>query len=163
VFVIVWRRLSDAAANINNCFYVSLAHSAGGFAPARLAVKHGGSFQLGRAQYADVNNDNFIDLVYQGDCAPGGGVTQCFFVSLGSSTGTLAAPKMWVGHGGGFEAGRAQYGDLDGDGSADLIYQGGCAAADVAQGFRNCFYASRSNGSSFGAPVQRAPGPPTRP
>jgi hypothetical protein len=34
------------------------------------------------------------------------------------------APEQWLQHGGTFTAGEAQYADLNGDGKADLIYQG---------------------------------------
>jgi hypothetical protein len=51
---------------------------------------------------------------------------------------------QWAQQGGSFTAGQAQYADVNGDGMADLIFQG----------LDNRFWVSLSTGSGFTAPAQ---------
>jgi len=61
------------------------------------------------------------------------------------STGTgFTTPTPWIKHGGSFQAGEAQYADLNGDGRTDLIMQG----------LDNTFYVSLSTGTPPAAPMQ---------
>ena len=106
-----------------------------GFTVPALWVQHGGTFQAGQAQYADLNGDGRADLIYQG-------TDNAFSVSFSTGTG-FTAPAMWLQHGAGFVAGQAQYADLNGDGRADLIMQG----------TDNRFWVSLSTGTGFTTPA----------
>jgi len=97
-----------------------------------------GNFLAGQAQYPDLNGDGMADLIYQ---TKNGGSTSSFAVNLSAGTG-FASESVWKTHyDGGFQAGKARYPDLNGDGMADLIYQ--------AQ--NNSFVVNLSTGNSFAA------------
>ena len=98
-------------------------------------IQYGGTFQAGKAQYADVNADGNADLIYQES-------DNQFWVSLSTGTG-FTAPTVWVDHGNFFELGQAQYADLNGDGKADLVFQ----ATD------NKFWVSLSTSTGFIPPA----------
>ena len=117
---------------VDNRFWVSVSTGTG-FSSTTEWARHGGpGFMAGEAQYADPNGDGNADLIYQG-------VDNRFWVSLSTGTG-FAQGEIWATHGGpGFIAGEAQYADLNGDGKADLVYQG----------LDNRFWVSLSNGTSF--------------
>jgi frataxin-like iron-binding protein CyaY len=121
-----------------NAFYVSLSTGNGFTDPAQW-MQHGGSFEAGHAQYADVDGDGKADLIFQG-------ANNQFWVSKSNGSSFDAATPLWVQHGGSFVAGEAQYADLNGDGKADLLYQG---KADQA-------WESLSTGTGFTAPVEIA-------
>ncbi|RTR08615.1 FG-GAP repeat domain-containing protein, partial [Azospirillum griseum] len=62
---------------------------------------------------------------------------------LSESTGSgFVAPHMVVAEGGTFQAGQAQYADVNGDGKADLLFQDN----------DNNFYLSESTGNGFASP-----------
>jgi len=112
---------------------ISLAwsSSSAGFGSPAQWMQHGGTFQAGKTQYADVNGDGRSDLIFQGN-------NNEFYVSL--STGSqFQSAALWMQHGGTFQAGKAQYADVNGDGRSDLIFQGN----------NNEFYVSLSTGSQF--------------
>ncbi|MHB8727650.1 MAG: RHS repeat domain-containing protein [Sulfuricaulis sp.] len=123
----------------DNRFWVSLSTGTGFTTPQMWVVHDNGasnSFIPGQAQYADVNGDGMADLIFQGN-------DNQFWVSLSAGVGGFTTPTSWVQHGGSFIAGQAQYADLNGDGKADLIFQG----------TDNRFWASFSTGSSFISPA----------
>src|SRR5262245_11355785 len=134
---------------LDNRFWVSLSQG-NRFDAAQLWMQHGGSYAIGQAQYADVDGDGRADLIFEGGCPPGGG-TECFWVSRSSGAG-FGAPESWVAHGGPYTLGRAQYADVDGDGKADLVYQGGCPGGSGT----SCFWVSRSTGTGFTGPERWA-------
>lgn len=103
-------------------------------APAQW-VQHGGNFQAGQEQYADINADGMVDLIFRG-------LDNTFWVSLSTGT-TFANPVMWMQHGGAYQAGQAQYVDLNADGMADLVFQG----------LDNKFWVSLSTGTGFASPI----------
>jgi hypothetical protein len=105
-----------------------------GFSSPAIWLQHGGAYDPGQTQYADVNGDGKADLIFQT-------MDNYFYVSL--STGSGFITSIWMQHGGGYVAGQAQYADLNGDGKADLIFQSN----------DNQFYVSLSTGSGFSAPV----------
>ena len=105
-----------------------------GFTAPTPWIKHGGTFQAGEAQYADLNGDGKADMIMQG-------LDNTFWVSL-STGNAFTAPQPWIKHGGSFQAGEAQYADLNGDGKADLIMQG----------LDNTFWVSLSTGTGFTDP-----------
>lgn len=134
----------------DNSFWVSLSDG-NLFLDSKQWMKHGGSFIRGQAQYANVTNDKKADLIFQGGCPLQDatvGLTNCFYVSVSDGV-KFSDPKVWIKHGGNFVEGQSQYADVSGDGLADLILQGGCAAEDAKVGINNCFYISISNGSRF--------------
>ncbi|MCP5007045.1 MAG: hypothetical protein GY941_24340, partial [Planctomycetes bacterium] len=104
------------------------------FANHEIWMDHGESFQAGRAQYADMNGDGKVDLIFQSN-------SNEFYVSLSTGSG-FASPSIWMDHGESFQAGRARYADMNGDGKADLIFQSNS----------NEFYVSLSTGSGFASP-----------
>lgn len=120
----------DVKVGINNCFYVSLS-TGGSFSSAQLWLKHGGNFLAGQSQYADVNGDKKLDLIFQGN-------DNSFWVSLSNGL-RFSEAKRWLQHGGSFVQGQVQYADVNGDNKMDLILQSN----------DNIFYVSTSNGNIF--------------
>jgi hypothetical protein len=121
---------------LDNRFWVSLSTGTG-FADPQQWVQHGGGFVAGEAQYADLNGDGRADLIYQG-------LDNRFWVSLSGGSG-FNTPRLWADLSGislQFQVGQAQYADANGDGRADLFFQGP----------DNKEYLSLSNGVSFGSP-----------
>ena len=69
----------------DNTFWVSLSTGTS-FTSPTLWVQHGGLFQQGQAQYADLNGDGRPDLIFQG-------VDDNFWVSLSTGSG-FTAPQL---------------------------------------------------------------------
>lgn len=76
-----------------------------------------GTYRDGQAQYADVNGGHKPDLIMHGN-------DNTFWVSRSTGTG-FTTPQAWAKHGGSFGDGSvAYYGDVTGDGKADLVFRG---------------------------------------
>lgn len=96
-------------------------------------VRHGGTFRGGEAKFADVNGDGRADLIFQGG-------DNVFWVSLTDASGGLTAASRSVQHGGAYRnGGEVKYGDVNGDGRADMVFQGE----------DNTFWLSTSTGPGF--------------
>jgi len=143
-------------------FWVSYG-SESGFQGVFEGATHGGTFERGRVQYADIDGDGYADLIAQyttakavGPSANGlqadGKPFQGFWVNWGGSEGFDAAPVEIATHGGSFQEGQVQYADIDGDGRDDLVMQAtGFAIGDDGQPLQG-FWVSTSTGSGFGNP-----------
>ncbi len=108
------------------------ANYGGGPAWATILNNGGNQFQPGQTRVVDISGDGFDDLIFQDDL-------NAFHVALSTGTDFSSPQTPTIDHGGGFEAGRAHYADVNGDGRSDLIFQGNS----------NEFYVSLSDGSNF--------------
>ena len=120
-----------------------------------------GAFVPGTTQYADVNGDAKADLIFQELYAqwnPGNIylIYSRFWVAVSTGTG-FASPTMWVQFN--FEPygealGLARIVDVNGDGSADLIFQQKAYGDDGNGGpYDNRFWVSLSTGTGFTTPA----------
>jgi len=84
-------------------------------------LKHGGPFNPTGAHIADFNGDGRADVLFQG-------VDNRFWLSLSNGDGTFH--NTWKGdqenlkHGGPFNPAGAHIADFNGDGRADVLFQG---------------------------------------
>lgn len=84
-----------------------------------MVMQHGGPFAPGQTGYGDVNGDGKADMIFQG-------ADNRFWLSLSTGTGfgTPQSAEMVMQHGGPFAPGQTGYGDVNGDGKVDMIFQG---------------------------------------
>jgi len=154
---------TQADGNPFQGFWVSYG-SESGFQGAFEGATHGGTFERGRVQYADIDGDGYADLIAQyttakavGPSANGlqadGKPFQGFWVNWGSESAGFKPGSLEIAtHGGSFQEGQVQYADIDGDGRDDLVMQAtGFAIGDDGQPLQG-FWVSTSTGSGFGNP-----------
>jgi hypothetical protein len=101
---------------VDNRFWVQLGQD-NSFGGATLAatVTHD-DFNINQWQLVDMNGDNAKDLMYQGD-----GNDVWYYLSNGD--GTFASGQKVASFGGSFQRESIGYGDLNGDGLGDIIFQ----------------------------------------
>ena len=123
---------------IDNRFWISKSNGTK-FGGAYFANQHGGAFDTTKVQYADIDGDGKDDMFYQGD-------DNRIWVAKSNGTklvnNTLAAS---VTHDD-FDTDQVSFFDMNGDGKADMVYQG--------DGNEVWYY--ESNGSTFDTAEQIA-------
>ncbi|MDC1183973.1 FG-GAP-like repeat-containing protein [Gammaproteobacteria bacterium] len=100
----------------DNRFWVNLGTS-NGFGAAQLAavVTHD-DFNIEQWQLVDMNNDDALDLMYQGD-------DNSVWYYEATGNGTFETGEQATNFGGDFQGESVGYGDLNGDNLGDIIFQ----------------------------------------